>query len=279
MQDKPTANMGISYKNPFDDYNANVLTPELIMQYWYTPFGTGALKDLNESMFFSDKMPIILQGARGSGKTTLLKYFSFPVQRERAKQVNKSIRKQLKSDGGVGFYLRCDDSFLNTFKIVFSTVLKDRWLDCFKHYLELFFSKSIVQMIKTIGITEEETEGILQTYKQLGRNEELIFDSIESIDAYLSKELHYISKFKNEALFSQVAFSPSKLWDFYTLSRVIIQSINDNLPDLADINYLLLIDEFENLPIDLQEMFNTLIKFCKPGMSIRVGRRSGLSRW
>lgn len=274
MQDKPTANMGISYKNPFDDYNANVLTPELIMQYWYTPFGTGALKDLNESMFFSDKMPIILQGARGSGKTTLLKYFSFPVQRERAKQVNKSIRKQLKSDGGVGFYLRCDDSFLNTFKIVFSTVLKDRWLDCFKHYLELFFSKSIVQMIKTIGITEEETEGILQTYKQLGRNEELIFDSIESIDAYLSKELHYISKFKNEALFSQVAFSPSKLWDFYTLSRVIIQSINDNLPDLADINYLLLIDEFENLPIDLQEMFNTLIKFCKPGMSIRVGRRS-----
>ena len=274
MQDKPTANMGISYKNPFDDYNANVLTPELIMQYWYTPFGTGALKDLNESMFFSDKMPIILQGARGSGKTTLLKYFSFPVQRERAKQVNKSIRKQLKSDGGVGFYLRCDDSFLNTFKIVFSTVLKDRWLDCFKHYLELFFSKSIVQMIKTIGITEEETEGILQTYKQLGRNEELIFDSIESIDAYLSKELHYISKFKNEALFSQVAFSPSKLWDFYTLSRVIIQSINDNLPDLAEINYLLLIDEFENLPIDLQEMFNTLIKFCKPGMSIRVGRRS-----
>ena len=141
MQNKQTANMDISFKNPFDDYNANVLTPELIMQYWYTPFNTGALKDLNEYSFFSEKMPIILQGARGSGKTTILKYFSFPVQCERAKQSNNSVRKQLASDGGVGFYLRCDDSFLNMFKTVFSTILEDNWLDCFKHYLELFFFK------------------------------------------------------------------------------------------------------------------------------------------
>lgn len=41
-----------SFKNPFDDYNANVLDPELIMQYWFTPFSTGALKDFDEKRFF-----------------------------------------------------------------------------------------------------------------------------------------------------------------------------------------------------------------------------------
>ena len=79
MPNKPKENIAISYKNPFDDYNANVLEPEMIMQYWCTPFTTGALKELDETKFYSERMPIVLQGSRGSGKTTILKYFSFPV--------------------------------------------------------------------------------------------------------------------------------------------------------------------------------------------------------
>ena len=76
MPNKLNENTDSLFKNPFDDYNANVLDPELIMQYWFTPFSTGALKDFDEKRFFTQKMPIILQGSRGSGKTTILKYFS-----------------------------------------------------------------------------------------------------------------------------------------------------------------------------------------------------------
>lgn len=104
MPNKLNENMISSFKNPFDDYNANVLDPELIMQYWFTPFSTGALKDFDEKRFFAEKMPIILQGSRGSGKTTILKYFSFPVQCERALQNNITIQQQLLKDEGVGFY-------------------------------------------------------------------------------------------------------------------------------------------------------------------------------
>ena len=125
MKKKLRENMDISYKNPFDDYNANVLGPELIMQYWQTPFRMGSLKDFNETFFFTEKMPIVLQGSRGSGKTTILKYFSFPVQCERASNNNLSIKQQIIADAGVGFYLRCDDSFLNLFQIVFSEVIKE----------------------------------------------------------------------------------------------------------------------------------------------------------
>ena len=82
-------------------------------------------------------MPIVLQGARGSGKTTILKYFSFPVQCERAQKNAMPVKSQIIRDGGVGFYLRCDDSFLSMFKTVFSVLVKDAWQACFKHYLEL----------------------------------------------------------------------------------------------------------------------------------------------
>lgn len=55
MQSKRNENITTSFKNPFDDYNANVLAPELIVQYWYTPFNTGALKDFDEASFFPKK--------------------------------------------------------------------------------------------------------------------------------------------------------------------------------------------------------------------------------
>lgn len=95
MKLKREDSMDFSFKNPFDDFNANILNPEQIMQYWYTPFATGALKEFDEKKFFAQKMPIILQGSRGSGKTTILKYFSFPVQKERANQRNLTIKEQL----------------------------------------------------------------------------------------------------------------------------------------------------------------------------------------
>ncbi|MFR5143075.1 MAG: hypothetical protein ACLTD8_11415 [Acutalibacteraceae bacterium] len=55
MPNKLNESMISSFKNPFDDYNANVLDPELIMQYWFTPFSTGALKDFDEKRFFYSK--------------------------------------------------------------------------------------------------------------------------------------------------------------------------------------------------------------------------------
>lgn len=275
MQSRQNGNIATSFKNPFDDYNANVLAPELIVQYWCTPFNTGALKGFDETSFFSEKMPVVLQGSRGSGKTTILKYFSFPVQCERAQQNNLSIRMQIVHDGGVGFYLRCDDSFLSMFKTVFSVLVKDAWQECFKHYLELFLSKNILTMISEVGFADIETEKKFVKQLRLDSFEDSFgFDTIDEIQTYLEGELRYLNKFKNEALFTSAKFLPKHVWDFYELSGIIISAVKSEFDDLRDLNFLLLIDEFENLPTELQEMFNNIIKFCKPGMSLRIGRRS-----
>lgn len=273
MQKKPKENMDISFRNPFDDYNANVLTPELIMQYWFSPFNT--VNGLDELSFYTDKMPIILQGSRGSGKTTILKYFSFSVQLEKSIRNNLSLRKQIKSDGGVGFYLRCDDSFLSMFKTVFSLREEKSWLNCFKHYLELFFSKNIIKLIKSIDLNPDETNRILETFRSICEAEDILnLDSISKIELYIDEEIKYINRYKNIALFNNEDFHPKYIWDFYSLSHALITSVTSNLEDFKDTIFLLLIDEFENLPLDLQKMFNSLIKFCKPGISFRVGRRS-----
>lgn len=275
MRNKQNESTVISYKNPFDDYNANVLAPELIMQYWCTPFSTGALKEFDEAKFFAEKMPIVLQGSRGSGKTTILKYFSFPVQCERAAQSGISILEQLKNDAGVGFYLRCDDSFLNMFKTVFSASVQETWQLCFKHYLELFFSKNIIAMLRRIDFSNSISESALIKELHLSQFDEFLsFSTLAELEGYLDTEIKYLNKYKNEALFTNAKFSPKHIWDFYEFSGALIENIQKNIPELSSINFLLLIDEFENLPDDLQKMFNNMIKFCKTGMSMRIGRRS-----
>lgn len=275
MRNKPIENTASSYKNPFDDYNANVLDPELIMQYWCTPFSTGALKEIDETRFYTEKMPIVLQGSRGSGKTTILKYFSFPVQCERAAQSRISVKEQIKHDAGVGFYLRCDDSFLEMFKNVFTAIVQESWQQCFKHYLELFFTKNILEILPKIDYTESISEEVFLSELKLSQfGDDLDFKSLSAFADYIDAELRYINKFKNEALFTKAAFMPRHIWDFYDLSGLLISSIKKHLPDFKNINFLLLIDEFENLPTELQKMLNTMVKFCKPGITMRIGRRS-----
>ncbi len=265
-----------SFKNPFDDYNANVLDPELIMQYWFTPFSTGALKDFDEKRFFTQKMPIILQGSRGSGKTTILKYFSFPVQCERATQNKITIKQQLLSDEGVGFYFRCDDSFLKEFKSVFSIAVKSNWTACFEHYLELFFVKSLIEMICKIAkdYGSNFADEILKVSALNELRLDCNFDNMHSFSSYISSEIRYINTFKNEALFTQAKFEPKHVWSIYDISSKLIRAISLTAPELSNLNYLLLIDEFENLPNELQKQFNTMIKFCRQDISMRIGRRS-----
>ena len=276
MPNKLNENTDSLFKNPFDDYNANVLDPELIMQYWFTPFSTGALKDFDEKRFFTQKMPIILQGSRGSGKTTILKYFSFPVQCERALQNRITIRQQLLKDEGVGFYFRCDDSFLKEFKSVFSIAVESKWTSCFEHYLELFFVKSLIELIFKLGkdYSDNFPDEILKTSNLCELRADCNFTDMHSFSEYIDAEIRYINTFKNESLFTQAKFEPKHVWSIYDISSKLIHAIAQTAPELSKLNYLLLIDEFENLPQELQKQFNTMIKFCRPDISMRIGRRS-----
>lgn len=268
--------MDILFENPFDDFNANVLNAKQIMQYWYTPFGTGELKDLGERRFYTEKMPIILQGSRGTGKTTILKYFSFDVQTERALYEGHTLKNQVMEDQGVGFYFRCEDAFLKTFESVFKSATKEKWTVCFELYFELFFVHNLLLYLERVYQTESIRIGDLIVKR--AHIEDFISDkeiqSLKQLQDYIDFELRYLNSFRNDYLFKHESFRPRNVWSFNSLSRRIISAIKETDPELEEITYLLLVDEFENFPRELQRMFNTMLKFCNPDISFRIGRRS-----
>lgn len=277
MQNKGMISSTDSFKNPFEDINANVLDSKRIVEYWCSPFEVGLLSDYDENKFRTCNVPIILQGPRGSGKTTILKYFSFPAQLERTQVMGeKSVLSVIRSEGEVGFYFRCEDSFISTFEAIFKRVNKEQWTDFFDSYIELVFSEKILDMLFEIKHRDSsfdvEDYDISKMAEILSANEKI--HDLDELKKYIHKQVLYYEQYKNRVLFTDDSFSPSILLKLFSLSEAIVLEIKRNNKEFENVLFVLMIDEFENLSLELQKRFNTIIKFISNIISIRVGRRS-----
>lgn len=272
-------NMTDSFSNPFDEINANVIDFKKIVEYWCDPFESGLLSNINEQNFRLSKIPVILQGSRGCGKTTILKYFSFPAQVERSiLNKEKSVLNRIKDEKEVGFYFRCEESFISTFIAIFRNVSPDNWSKFFECYIELIFAQKILDMLFTLkdrgeikALPNDVVKSILLNYVTDQQQ-----DNLDMKDLYdlLHQGVVYFEQYKNRILFTNEKFEPSIFVGIFSISENIITNIKSTIPEFKDVIFLLMIDEFENLNQDLQRLFNTIIKFVKPDISIRIGRRS-----
>lgn len=262
-----------TFKNPFEDINANELNPEQINDYWCSPFSKGLLTDFDENSFRTNKVPIILQGSRGSGKTMILKYFAFPAQFERSKKNKKeSYLDLVKLEGSIGFYFRCDDSFIKTFQTLFEG---NKGTACFEHYLELALCSKILEMIrKVLNSGELKDLDIEEFVKTTTNNYIKNIDTLQLLEDFISDQIQYINSYRNRVAFTNEEFRPQNVMTLFSLSNNMIDYLKENISEFRDVIFVLMIDEFENLTKDLQRRFNTLIKFVRPNITIRVGRRS-----
>lgn len=80
-----------SYRNPFSEYNANVMDSGKILTYWCSPFTQVPSAAFSEDDVYRDAMPIVFMGGRGTGKTMFLKYCSYTVQREKAFREERNL--------------------------------------------------------------------------------------------------------------------------------------------------------------------------------------------
>ena len=268
-----------SYKNPFEDYNANVLEPRRIVEYWCNPFTQGLLTNIDEFSFRTNKMPIILQGSRGSGKTMILKYYAYKAQIVRSEISGNSFLNTIKSEGEVGFYYRFDESFIKTFKNVFEKVDSEKWTAYFDNYLEMDFCKSIIEMLLLLirrGEIEinNEKEFVKRVLHNEAISEKVMELTIEGLYRYISNQVNYINGFKKQYIFTKEKYEPTAFWELFEISSRLVLQIKECIPGFDNIAFVLLFDEFENLTDELQKRFNTLIKFANENISIRVGRRS-----
>lgn len=267
------------FENPFEDINANVLEPRQIVEYWCSPFQQGLLNDFDEFKFRTCKVPIILQGSRGSGKTTILKYFSYPAQLERAEKQNRNFLEVISDEMEVGFYYRCDDSFISTFKSIFRKVSDEGWTKIFDSYLELLFCKNMLELYFVLLNKKEincnhESEMVKKIINDTPLKDFNNINTLRELYNYVCNQVNYISNYKNRSAFIDEEFQPDFMLDLFNISSRIVVQLKENYLQFNGVLFVFMFDEFENLSIELQKRFNSLIKFARDDISIRVGRRS-----
>lgn len=264
-----------TFKNPFDDFNASLIDTDKIVRFWCDPVEHEEKTFLSASTFFTQKMPFIIQGSRGSGKTMLFKYYSYDAQKIIGKET-VGIINHLKKCGGVGFYFRCDPPFINSLKVVCAESPMEEWGNIFLYYMQMQITQNIINMILDL---EKEGELQLEIYQKN------ILDEVSStytMDAFKSfmdlrkavaGEIKNIQEYKNYSIFLD-DIKIERKFGLVSLVETLIVAIKKSIPDLSSINYVLMVDEYESLPLELQRSFNTMLKYANDKLTIRIGRRT-----
>lgn len=264
-----------TFNNPFEDINANVIDTKRLVEYWCSPFELGLLTNFDEHKFRTSKIPVILQGSRGSGKTTILKYFSFLAQIERANIQNRTALSVIENEKEVGFYYRFEDSFVSTFKAIFKKTNPKDWTQYFNCYFELSLVEKIIRMFFELHKRGEVADFPNEIIKRIASEHSISScNSIRDFYEYVHVSIKYYEEYKNRAIFTDEKFTPNFLIDVFSLSAEIVEALKTFIPGLNKVLFVIMLDEFENLNTELQKRFNTLLKFSRKDISIRIGRRS-----
>lgn len=259
------------YSNPFSDYNANTMDSQKIMNFWESPFEK-YLVGISEEEIARENTAIVFTGGRGTGKTMLLKHFAITSQIVRAKKENKEFEEVLNEKGYVGIYLRFDTPLLIGFEGL--ELSQEMWNVIFTHFFEMTICKSfldaLIKLIEEKLISEEEESKLVEEIaKIVGRDK---IQNILELSDLLGEDINYVNEYKSEVLFGDIEFKPYKLYTFGTLSFKIADIIKSICQKLENVNFLLLLDEYENFLAFEQKIVNSAIKFSK-NIAFRVGMR------
>lgn len=265
-----------SFKNPFDDFNASLIDTEKIVEFWCDPIIKNQKHLLSVPAFFEHKMPFIIQGSRGSGKTMIFKYYSYEAQKNIAQKTGRII-EHLQKCGGVGFYFRCDSPFINTLKSVCLNATLEEWEDVFSYYMQMYVSKNILDMlidlIKEGELCADEIDPRMAEFVSK-QYTSVDVDNLSSLYNLILQEIKTINDYKNLSVFMDEKIQIIRQFTPYNLMEVLVSYIKDNVSAFTSINFVLMVDEYESLPNELQRSFNTMLKYATDKISIRLGRRT-----
>lgn len=270
-----------NYKNPFSEYDANVMSSEQISELFTEPYDSFTIP---ESKIIEDKSPIIFIGGRGTGKTMLLRQFSYNVQK--ISRTSKTYLEKLKETKYIGIYFRVDRPLLQSLASLGKVYTVENFEELiFTHFFELTIFKEYLEIVKLLendanivykdAIYSEilsEILGVFPTPK------ELVFDSIDDLLRFVINEINYIWDFQSKKAIDiddSVKFTPKcnlilqgRLSDEFCKTKVF------ELLGLSKISILLLIDEFESFSKKQQMVINAAMRYNKEyGIRLRIGMR------
>lgn len=266
-----------TYRNPFSDYNANTMNIKQVVEYWENPFNT-YLAEISEEDIKWSKSPIVFTGGRGSGKTHVFKYFGIDAMKQRAETNNRNIYDAVIDEKYIGIYIRFDGPQLQNMQK--TKVEEEQWIIIFTHYFELVIAESFLTSVYDLLCAKSEPDRakmntVVQKYEELFHVEKQDTDiekRYKNLVNTLGEDINYVAHFKSRAAFGNKDFKPREIYVPGQLSNTIIDIFNaECFPDL-DINYLLLIDEYENFLDYQQTVINSYLKFYNK-FAYRIGMR------
>ncbi len=117
--------------NPFSVTKATEFTDEEINEYWVN-FNTRDDISIKAILNPSEFLPKYVIGGKGCGKTHILRYFSFPLQKIR----NKDIATLLDNEKYIGLYSVFHG--INSSRFAGKGIEETQWESIFEYYFELY---------------------------------------------------------------------------------------------------------------------------------------------
>lgn len=263
--------------NPFANWNAMNMSPELVLKHFISPYG---FLGIDENEIISAPQTIVFSGVRGCGKTMLMKHFSYNVQK--LKYHNESYYECVKNDKYLGIYFRLDDERLYSLA---SFNLKNNnhfEYDIFTHIFELSIFKEYIEIIilllKEANCKFSETEIIRELSNLLPLKENREFKNIDELLDFVVQEINYVFDFKSKKAIDvndKEKFEPEcGLIDNGRLINGFIQAKILGKINLEGVRILLFIDSFEEFSAEQQRVINTGMRFSNDNsVSLRIGMR------
>lgn len=263
-----------AYRNPFSQFNANVMDTNTLLDFWCDPFSFVQFANLSHDDIYSDPNPIVFMGGRGTGKTMFLRYWSHEIQKAKYEREGKNYLDETKA---IGFYIRINGPVLRSLDGLGLGI--EQWDAIFSHLLELYIAKSYFDFISTSIVSgdilsSDIDPAFFKKCSKLIANKESDFKRMEDIMGFIEDRISEVTKFRARRPLSDIDFDPLVIYPTQELSLGLIKVFKTTIASLNnDFKFILLIDEYENFLLNQQRVVNTNIKFANSDLTYRIGMR------
>ena len=239
-------------------------------------FGSYKAEWLNEKIFhffatpsyfnvFKDNRPCVLIGGRGTGKTTVLRGLSYQGQYA----LNHNDISKFDSNNYIGIYFRCDTNHVHAFSG--RGIEKETWVNIFAHYFNLIITYEILCCLAWHKTKRPEDEVLSEHACKLIAISLHLDEGIKDFDSLL-KNLE-MAMYRFQAEVNSIADGNMPKLSMAGDPIRIVTEQSRQLRQFQGKTFYLLVDEYENLLDEQQQILNTLLKHTPQSYTMKIGVR------